>query len=89
MNVADLSLRKELYELSGWHESKQSVVYNGAVVSYDYTLGYLLRKLPFRYNHYELTIRASEWKPNEWVAEYGELRFRADTPEYAACKALY
>lgn len=56
MNVANLELCKELYELSGWKVpaiepfSSRPDPYvhydNGQFVCYRYDLGYLLRKLP-------------------------------------------
>ena len=94
-DVANLELCKELYELSGWCQYGQSEVYNGAIISYNYTLGYLLRKLReqdiFPILSAELYDRW--WCRYGWLSKDGKTLTRpgkelgsADTPENATCK---
>lgn len=87
MNVANLDLCRELYELSGWTDNDHHRYLGEGEEIPAYDLGYLLRKLqPF--NAADL-----QWLGGKWAAQaviFGTQpkseRTEADTPEDAACK---
>lgn len=84
MNVASLELCKTLFELSGWNEYGQAETdVHANVISYNYTLGYLLRKLPKQTN---VASREEYWTASCGNKEIIIESQRADTPEDAACK---
>lgn len=105
MNAANLELCKELYEVSGWYgdfyftqyevkpfEATTLVGRNG-VIATAYSLGYLLRKLPYprdiRFSEtHDLTIIDFQCYPSKVVSNIyaHEFRVKADTPEDAAVK---
>lgn len=86
MNVANLSLCKELYELSGWMPAECE--FYGSVPLY--TLGYLLRKLNDSLNHNIDTLTLVTLGSFGWEVQHKALSTptvcEADTPEDAACK---
>lgn len=83
MNVANLELCKELYELSGWHTGEWysgQTHANGMSGTPDvpkYELGYLLRKLPknFKTDDTRGSFQFFLMPFREWVAGYAK-------PEY-------
>lgn len=93
MNVASLSLCKELYELSRWKVPIETTSLNPADIPayYDngkyicpaYTLGYLLRKLP---KNSVMLVADDERLKSTPMAAYDNYRFTADILEDVACK---
>lgn len=91
MNVANLELCKELYELSNWTTDKwidgdTGLPINGYLAVGDvpaYDLGYLLRKLPPSYS-----VRHTSEGVFTVILHQGVLskQTQADIPEDAACK---
>lgn len=83
MNVANLELCKELYELSGWETGEwlnaprttpTGLVTAGRVPTYD--LGYLLRKLPLRvrdeYQGWQYGVKLHQTGGSGWIVYYGK-----------------
>lgn len=96
MNVANLSLCKELYELSGWdetyhlHPDENSNAYKASPA---YDLGYLLRKLPWNLEapygkycsaHMYLNKQKSHYRVGYLF--YSQYNQTANMPEDALCK---
>lgn len=91
MNVASLSLCKELHELSGWdspHLSGETV--NGKRAYPRYDLGYLLRKLPpHSYVGQHGNSGYTSWNTDFAIKlQQPQLEFEATagTPEDAVCR---
>lgn len=82
MNVANIDLCKELYELSGWGTAKEGDVWTDASGHPRYELGYLLRKLPNGTN----VMYNNERSAASYEVPIGELYLYGKTPEDAACK---
>lgn len=91
MNVASLSLCKELYELSGWDSLEYHPNAVGTPITCPaYDLGYLLRKLP-RGCYIAQTRKgwtASSGNAREIFGKQSPITLNADTPEDAACKLV-
>ena len=86
---ANDELNAELYKLSGWETSEDKI--HGPMNCPEYPLGYLLRKLPTKYNNEALELFVIG---NRWTCQYDDGGIedneyptaKADTPEDAACK---
>lgn len=100
MNVANLELCKELYELSGWGDTyfwfagghlqrnqdpPRALLSDKTVAAYD--LGYLLGKLQ---SYWPMAVYIGGGKQNEWSvsvnSKYHVTPQEADIPENAAAK---
>lgn len=99
-NVASLELCKELYELSGWANTKEQYLTDfyrnrdGDIIAPKYDLGYLLRKLRgLRPRIHEVIDKVKYHNKVDYI-EYDCYAYthndvfsaHADTPENAACK---
>lgn len=93
MNVASLELCKELYELSVWETGTTGFSYHNGSIVFGwvqgsvpaYTLGYLLRKLPF--NCPIAKGMAGRWVISRYNDEAEPVeKIWGDTPEDAACR---
>lgn len=81
MNTASPELGQELYDLSEWVDTTHHKE-NGRL-AFDYSLGYLLRKLP-KYTHVWITVAGAEaecYYPKQKTATV-----HGDTPENALCQ---
>lgn len=79
---ADLKLAKELWDLSGWDTHDTFAKYEEELVP-QYSLGYLLRKLPtYELVNNGLVRSVRYYDVDKERSYYGE----ADTPEDAAAK---
>lgn len=98
MNVASLENCKRLYELSGWVDHLEAND-DGLEPIPEYSLGYLLRKLPLRvkdeYQGNLFGVRMKQTNGSGWIMWYGEIGkdtemyfTTANTPEDAACRLL-
>lgn len=103
MNVANLELCKELYELSGWRTSltENWYDYDGGFPPIDvatavcpaYDLGYLLRKLPISVNtKWHLVLQEFQNNAtggNIWFASYVHINSSAVFESIESQKAFY
>jgi hypothetical protein len=95
MNVASLSLCRELYELSGWDDPDASNDATGSVTEAPvwvsrYTLGFILRKLPgcsiTHLKNGSFRAKYNRYNPDMPTKNIRPFRQEADTPEDAAAK---